>query len=157
MSSSDIINRRASTLDLVLITSTPFLSLFLPPSFAASHTPSQSSVSPRTEGDRAALEHSLEYIQSQRYDVFLSFAKEDVEFAEEVRQKLKLKAQLEVFVPSEGQQRLADLSLASQPPSLPPARPRPPPPPAPAFCGGGGGGGGGRGGGGVGGGVGSLL
>ena len=53
------------------------------------------------------LEESLAYIQSQQYDVFLSFAKQDEEFAEEVRQKLKLRANLEIFVPSEGQSAYA--------------------------------------------------
>ncbi len=50
----------------------------------------------------AELDHVLKYIQSQRYDVFLSFVKEDLEFAEEVSEKIKLNTGLEVLLPSEG-------------------------------------------------------
>ena len=39
---------------------------------------------------------------SKRYDIFLSFAIEDREFAEEVKARLQTKKKLRVFMPSEG-------------------------------------------------------
>lgn len=51
------------------------------------------------EAPRNDLEQSLRFIQSQRYDVFLSYANVDREFAEEVRQRLTIQAKLRVFVP----------------------------------------------------------
>ena len=54
-------------------------------------------------GGKEKLERALQYIRRQKYDVFLSFAQEDEEFAEEVRQRLMTQANLRVFVPSEGQ------------------------------------------------------
>ena len=54
-------------------------------------------------GGKEKLERALQYIRRQRYDVFLSFAQEDEEFAEEVRQRLINQANLRVFVPGEGQ------------------------------------------------------
>lgn len=53
--------------------------------------------------EKGKLEDTLRYIQSQRYDVFLSFAQEDEEFAEEVKQRLVTQASLRVFVPNDGQ------------------------------------------------------
>ena len=54
-------------------------------------------------GGKKKLEQALPYIRREKYDVFLSFAQEDEEFAEEVRQRLITQANLRVFVPSEGQ------------------------------------------------------
>lgn len=39
---------------------------------------------------------------SYKYDVFLSYAEEDKEFAEEMRERLANTARLRVFVPSDG-------------------------------------------------------
>ena len=44
-----------------------------------------------------------ESLRSQRFDVFLSFAEEDQDFAEEVRHRIVSKLKLRVFVPSEGE------------------------------------------------------
>eukprot|EP00731_Ephydatia_muelleri_P032850 Em0024g394a len=41
-------------------------------------------------------------VSKQRCDIFLSFAQEDREFAEEVKARLQTKKKLKVFVPSEG-------------------------------------------------------
>lgn len=54
-----------------------------------------------TEGDSTQLRKMKESLTSQRFDVFLSFAEEDQEFAEEVRHRIVSKLKLRVFVPSE--------------------------------------------------------
>ena len=41
-------------------------------------------------------------VSKQRCDIFLSFAQEDREFAEEVKARLQTKKKLKVFIPSEG-------------------------------------------------------
>lgn len=51
----------------------------------------------------ADLEASLCHVRSQKYDVFLSYAEEDSEFAEEMRRRLVTHAKLRVFVPSDGE------------------------------------------------------
>ena len=53
-------------------------------------------------GDVSHLRNVEESLKSQRFDVFLSFAEEDQEFAEEVRHRIVSKLKLRVFVPSEG-------------------------------------------------------
>lgn len=52
-------------------------------------------------GEQEELEQKKTFLRTQRYDVFLSFAREDEDFAEEVRQKLIKEAKLKVFVPSD--------------------------------------------------------
>ena len=47
----------------------------------------------------------LRHVRSQQYDVFLSYAEEDWEFAEEMRSRLVSQAKLRVFVPSNGKAR----------------------------------------------------
>ena len=54
-------------------------------------------------GEQEELEQKKTFLRTQRYDVFLSFAREDEDFAEEVRQKLIKEAKLKVFVPSDGE------------------------------------------------------
>ncbi len=49
------------------------------------------------------METHLHHVRSQKYDVFLSFAEEDKEFAEEMRRRLISHAKLRVFVPSDGE------------------------------------------------------
>ena len=56
-----------------------------------------------TEGDAAHMRNIEERLRSQRFDVFLSFAEEDQDFAEEVRHRIVSKLKLRVFVPSEGE------------------------------------------------------
>ncbi|CAI8056219.1 hypothetical protein GBAR_LOCUS30630 [Geodia barretti] len=48
------------------------------------------------------LQRSLDLVRSKQFDVFLSFSREDEEFAEEVRSRLATQAQMRVFVPSDG-------------------------------------------------------
>ena len=45
----------------------------------------------------------LHHVRSQKYDVFLSFAEQDKDFAEEMRRRLVSHAKLRVFVPSDGE------------------------------------------------------
>ena len=52
--------------------------------------------------DDAYVRNIEERLKSQRFDVFLSFAEEDQDFAEEVRHRIVSKLKLRVFVPSEG-------------------------------------------------------
>ena len=52
--------------------------------------------------DDARMRNIEERLKSQRFDVFLSFAEEDQDFAEEVRHRIVSKLKLRVFVPSEG-------------------------------------------------------
>lgn len=56
-----------------------------------------------TEGDAARMRNIEESLRSQRFDVFLSFAEEDQDFAEEVRHRIVSKLKFRVFVPSEGE------------------------------------------------------
>jgi hypothetical protein len=51
--------------------------------------------------DNEELQKSLEYVRSKQFDVFLSFSREDEEFAEEIRSRLTTQAQMRVFVPSD--------------------------------------------------------
>lgn len=55
------------------------------------------------------LEAISRHVRSQQYDVFLSFAEEDKEFAEEMRSRLVSHAKLRVIVPSDGMSSLASL------------------------------------------------
>ena len=55
------------------------------------------------ESDAARVRRIEESLRSQRFDVFLSFAEEDQDFAEEVRHRIVSKLKLRVFVPSEGE------------------------------------------------------
>ena len=56
-----------------------------------------------TESNAARVRTIEEKLRSQRFDVFLSFAEEDQDFAEEVRHRIVSKLKLRVFVPSEGE------------------------------------------------------
>jgi hypothetical protein len=47
------------------------------------------------------LQRSLDLVRSKQFDVFLSFSREDEEFAEEVRSRLTTQAHMRVFVPSD--------------------------------------------------------
>lgn len=55
-----------------------------------------------SNGESAQLRNVKESLESKRFDVFLSFAEEDKEFAEEVRHRIISKCKLKVFLPSEG-------------------------------------------------------
>ena len=55
------------------------------------------------ESDAARVRRIEESLRSQRFDVFLSYAEEDQDFAEEVRHRIVSKLKLRVFVPSEGE------------------------------------------------------
>lgn len=48
------------------------------------------------------LQRSKRIAQNQKFDVFLSYAEEDKEFAEEMRLRLMNHAKLKIFVPSDG-------------------------------------------------------
>ena len=63
-------------------------------------------------------------MRSQRFDVFLSFAEEDQDFAEEVRHRIVSKLKLRVFVPSEGESLiLSHVLYNTLSPSLTPSYP----------------------------------
>ena len=64
-----------------------------------------------TENDAARVRSIEESLRNQRFDVFLSFAEEDQDFAEEVRHRIVSKLKLRVFVPSEGECLVFSLSL----------------------------------------------
>ena len=65
------------------------------------------------DGDRAGWKRGIytvictikntRFLRSKQFDVFLSFSREDEEFAEEVRSRLATQAQMRVFVPSDGE------------------------------------------------------
>ena len=55
-----------------------------------------------TRGESACVRDVKERLKGQQFDVFLSFAEEDKEFAEEVRHRIVSKLKLKVFVPAEG-------------------------------------------------------
>lgn len=59
----------------------------------------------RGGSETSSLEATVRHVCSQRYDVFLSYAEEDKEFAEEMRSRLVGQAKLRVFVPSDGNYR----------------------------------------------------
>ena len=48
------------------------------------------------------LKQKLSMPNRQKFDVFLSYAEEDEEFAEEVRTRLVRDLNLRIFIPSEG-------------------------------------------------------
>jgi hypothetical protein len=57
----------------------------------------------KEEPNKRNLETCLRHVRSQQYDVFLSYAEEDWEFAEEMRSRLVREVKLRVFVPSDGE------------------------------------------------------
>ena len=72
-----------------------------------------------TKDDAVRMRKIEESLRGQRFDVFLSFAEEDQDFAEEVRHRIVSKLKLRVFVPSDGESLSLSLSLSHSPsPSL---------------------------------------
>jgi hypothetical protein len=57
----------------------------------------------KEEPNKTNLETCLRHVRSQQYDVFLSYAEEDWEFAEEMRSRLVREVKLRVFVPLDGE------------------------------------------------------
>lgn len=58
-----------------------------------------------TDDREEDLKKKMELVKTQRFDVFLSYAEEDEEFAEEMRSRLINNLNLRVFIPSEGQNK----------------------------------------------------
>ena len=52
--------------------------------------------------ESASVRDVKQKLREHQFDVFLSFAEEDQEFAEEVRHRIVSKLKLKVFVPAEG-------------------------------------------------------
>jgi hypothetical protein len=55
------------------------------------------------ERDAYCDQPNTRFRRSKQFDVFLSFSREDEEFAEEVRSRLTTQAHMRVFVPSDGE------------------------------------------------------
>ena len=68
-------------------------------SFSEGHSSSDKA---STQVSRQEVEEKKDFVRQQRFDVFLSYAVEDQEFAEEVRDRLMNDVKVKVFVPVEG-------------------------------------------------------